>query len=117
MQVVSLVTSQDPDGKVQIVVGFSQKLREVQRDIKFEVLGDKGESLYQDLEVKQYATKKSISSAWVITLPDMPSVPIVSLSIRKRKPIVLFRDFFVHLDIQNGKFELPAAEVWVAKHT
>ena len=53
MQVVSLVTSQEhADGKVQIVVGFSQKLREVQRDLSFQVLGDKGESLYQELEVK-----------------------------------------------------------------
>lgn len=112
------MTSQDDaDGKVHIVVGFSQKLREVQRDLSFQVLGDKGESLYQDLEVKPYATKKSISSAWVITLPEVPSVPIVSLSIRRREPKVLFRDFFVHLDIQKGKFELPAAEVWVASHT
>ena len=114
---VSLVNSQEADGKFQIVVGFSQKLREVQRDLSFQLLGDKGESLYQELEVKPYATKKSISSAWVITLPEVPSVPIVSLSIRRREPKVLFRDFFVHLDIQKGKFELPAAEVWVASHT
>jgi hypothetical protein len=42
VQVVSLVTSQDPGGKVQIVVGFSQKQREVQKDLSFQVLGDKG---------------------------------------------------------------------------
>ena len=38
------------------------------------------------------------------------------MSIRRREPNVLFRDFFVHLDFNQGKFELPASEIWVASH-
>jgi hypothetical protein len=69
------------------------------------------------MKIAPFMVRKPISSAWAILLPELPSIPIVSLSIRKKEPQVMFRDFFVHLDFQKGKFELPAPEIWVASHT
>jgi hypothetical protein len=66
---VSLTTGVEEDGKVTIVVGFSQKLKDIKKDIQIEILGDNGESLYQELDEKSYGTSKNISSAWAIQLP------------------------------------------------
>jgi len=69
-----LTTAIESDGKASIVVGFSLKLRDLEKDLIIQLLGDKGDPLFQDgeVEIKPYQTRKSIASAWVIQLSKIP---------------------------------------------
>ena len=73
-----------------------------------------GESIEGQMTLKPFKTKKNISSAWSIDVSQLDQAIPISLSIKqKSESALLFRDFFVHLDLTKATFELPSAEVWV----
>lgn len=54
-----------------------------------------------------FRSKRNIASAWAIDVTDLIKGPL-SLEIKQGKSALLFRDFFVHLDLEKGTFELPS---------
>lgn len=90
---------------------MSSKVREFNSHVDIKLLNDKGETSHVNL--LPHKSKKPIASAWSFTINDIPNSPVsLSITMKDAKKL-LFRDFFVHLNFQKSKFELPEAEVWV----
>lgn len=99
------------------MIGLSSKIQDFKNVIEAKILNDKGESIFENLEIKPHKTLKPISSAWSIIIKEIPQGPLSLLLKGKSKEKVLFRDLFVHLDLHKNTFELPSAEVWVLENT
>lgn len=114
VQVVSLTQETDEAGRSVLVVGLSQKVRDFGKEVAVRLLKERGESV-REVNLVPFKSKRNIASAWAVDVTDVPQGPL-SIEI-KQKTRALFRDFFVHLDLQKGTFELPSGEVWVRDNT
>lgn len=63
--------------------------------------------------MEPYETKRNIASAWCLLIQESHTSPLSLSLTQKKDSSILFRDFFVHLNLSKMTFELPAPEVWV----
>ena len=71
VQVVSLTVEKKQEVTL-LVIGFSQKVRDIENSLEVKLLNDKGENAFDHLLIRPHNTQKSIASAWAINFSDIP---------------------------------------------
>ncbi|CDW83060.1 geranylgeranyl transferase type-2 subunit alpha [Stylonychia lemnae] len=122
VQIASLTLEKSENGHDLIVLGLSQKVKNF-NSLNISLLNDVGKQVdqYPNVVAKPHNTQRDISSVWSIELPEnIPSYFSLQIHQTEESSLkhiedtrLLFRDFFVHINLENKKFELPSSEIWI----